>query len=72
MLSKYHPAPFPKELVYRLLKFYTYKNDIVLDMFGGSGTTALVSSKLNRHFIYIDNCKEYYEFAKNRLLNDKL
>ena len=67
-LSKYHPAPFPKELVYRLIKFYTYKNDIVLDMFGGSGTTALVSYENNRNFIYIDNCKKYLDFAKKRIL----
>ena len=66
-LSKNHPAPFPKELVYRLLKFYTYKHDVVLDMFGGSGTVALVSKEINRKFIYIDNCKEYLSFAKKRL-----
>ena len=66
-LSKNHPAPFPKELVYRLLKFYTYKNDVVLDMFGGSGTVALVAKQTQRNFIYIDNCKEYLEFAKQRV-----
>ena len=68
-LSKSHPAPFPKTLVYRLLKFYTYQNDLVLDMFGGSGTVALVSKENNRRFIYIDNCKEYLEFAKTRINN---
>lgn len=66
-LSKKHPAPFPKELVYRLLKFYTYKKDVVLDMFGGSGTTALMSNMLGRNFIYIDNCEEYLNFAKQRI-----
>ena len=66
-LGKNHPAPFPKELAYRLIKFYTYKNDVVLDMFGGSGTTALVSKENGRDFIYIDNSKEYLEFAKGRL-----
>ena len=72
-LSRNHPAPFPKELVYRLIKFYTYKHDIVLDMFGGSGTVGLVCYKNNRNFIYIDNCKEYMEFAKKRInLEQKL
>ena len=66
-LSKKHPAPFPEQLVYRLLKFYTYQNDLVLDMFGGSGTTAVVSKKLNRKYIYIDNSKEYLLFAKQRI-----
>lgn len=71
-LSKNHPAPFPRELVYRLLKFYTYRGDVVLDMFGGSGTTALVASQLKRNFIYIDNCKEYFEFARQRIAQQTL
>lgn len=66
-LSKNHPAPFPEELIYRLLKFYTYKEDIVLDMFGGSGTVATVAKKTGRGFIYIDHCKEYLNFAKKRM-----
>ena len=66
-LHKHHPAPFPEELVYRLLKFYTYRGDLVLDMFGGSGTTAFVSRRLKRHFIYIDNSEEYFNFAKRRI-----
>ena len=66
-LHKNHPAPFPEELVYRLIKFYTYKYDTVLDMFGGSGTVAVVCKKTQRNFIYIDNCKEYLEFAKSRM-----
>ena len=65
-LSKNHPAPFPEELVYRLIKFYTFKEDIVLDMFGGSGSVPYVCLKNNRNFIYIDNCKEYMNFAKKR------
>ena len=36
-----HPAPFPEELPYRLIQLYTFKNDIVLDPFCGSGTTCL-------------------------------
>lgn len=65
-LSKVHPAPFPQELVYRLIKFYTYKDDIILDMFGGSGTVPVVCLKTKRNFIYIDNYKPYLEFAKKR------
>ena len=67
-LSKNHPAPFPRELVYRLLKFYTFKNDVVLDMFGGSGTTSYVAHQLGRKSIYIDNHEEYFEFAKKRVM----
>ena len=65
-LKKRHPAPFPEELVYRLIKFYTYKNDVVLDTFGGSGTTPVVCVKTGRKFIYVDNNREYFEFAMKR------
>ncbi len=62
-----HPAPFPEDLIYRLIKFYSYKENIVLDMFGGTGTVAVVSYKTGRKFIHIDISKEYCETAKNRL-----
>jgi len=62
-----HPAPFPLELPRRLIKFYSYKNQIVLDPFGGSGTTALAANQLGRNFIYIDNSSEYCFLAKERL-----
>ncbi|MGQ9630439.1 MAG: DNA-methyltransferase [bacterium] len=62
-----HPAPFPEELPYRLIKFYSYKGNIVLDMFAGSGTTGLVAKKLGRNFILIDNSREYCKLAAERL-----
>jgi len=62
-----HPAPFPEDLIYRLIKFYSYKNNNVLDMFGGTGTVAVVSHKNGRKFTHIDISKEYCETAKNRL-----
>jgi site-specific DNA-methyltransferase (adenine-specific) len=62
-----HPAPFPEELPYRLIKFYSYKGNIVLDMFAGSGTTGLVAKKLERNFILIDNSLEYCELAAKRI-----
>lgn len=62
-----HPAPFPEELIYRLIKFYSYKGNVVLDMFGGTGTVAVVSHKNDRKFIHIDISKEYCKTAKDRL-----
>ena len=62
-----HPAPFPEELPYRLIKFYSYKGNIILDMFAGSGTTGLVARKLERNFILIDNSMEYCKLAAKRL-----
>ena len=62
-----HPAPFPEELIYRLIKFYTYRGNIVLDMFGGTGTVALVAHKTGRQYLHIDISEEYNEIAKQRL-----
>ncbi|TET47919.1 site-specific DNA-methyltransferase [candidate division TA06 bacterium] len=62
-----HPAPFPEELIYRLIKFYTYKGNLVLDMFGGTGTVALVAYKTGRDFVHIDISEEYCKIASHRL-----
>ncbi len=62
-----HPTPFPEELIYRLIKYYTYKRNIVLDMFGGTGTVAVVAAKTGRHFIHIDISEKYCEIAQHRL-----
>jgi len=62
-----HPAPFPEDLIYRLIKFYSYKGNTVLDMFGGTGTVAVVSHKTDRNFIHIDISKEYCNTAEERL-----
>ena len=62
-----HPTPFPEELIYRLIKFYTYKGNAVLDMFGGTGTVAVVAQKTERHFIHIDISSKYCNIAEQRL-----
>jgi site-specific DNA-methyltransferase (adenine-specific) len=62
-----HPAMFPEELPKRLMKLFTYKNDIVLDPFNGAGTTTLVAKKLRRRFIGIDLSKQYCTTALKRL-----
>ena len=63
-----HPAMFPEEMPRRLIKLFSYKNDIVLDPFNGAGTTTLVSWKLHRRFIGIDVSLQYCETALNRLV----
>lgn len=65
-----HPAPYPEELIERLLKIYSYKNDIVLDPFNGTGTTTYIANLLERQFIGIELSNKYCEIAINRL-NDK-
>ena len=62
-----HPAPFPIELPKRLIQLYTYKGDLVLDPFVGSGTTAVAASNLERHYVGFDTEPEYIEIAKQRL-----
>ena len=66
-----HPAPFPLELPRRLIKFYTYEENIVMDIFSGSGTVGVVCNQLNRKYILIDNCKEYCEIAEKRISNER-
>ncbi len=62
-----HPAMFPEELPRRIMKLFSYQNDIVLDPFNGAGTTALVARKLRRRFIGIDVSQQYCERALARL-----
>lgn len=62
-----HPAPFPLELPIRLIKLYSFPNDIVLDPFVGSGTTCLAAKILNRNWIGVDNNKDYIQIAEKRI-----
>lgn len=62
-----HPAPFPEELPQRLIKLYSYKNDVILDPFLGSGTTSLSAVKNNRCYIGFDTNKKYIELANKRV-----
>lgn len=62
-----HPAMFPEELVERVLKLFSFKNDIVLDPFNGAGTTTIVAKKNNRRYLGIDISKEYCETAEKRI-----
>lgn len=62
-----HPAPFPEELPLRLLQLYSFTNDIILDPFMGSGTTAVVALKNNRNFVGYEISAEYIKLAQKRL-----
>lgn len=67
-----HPAPYPEELIERLLKIYSYQNDIVLDPFNGTGTTTYIANQLNRQFIGIDLSREYCNIAVERIQKTSL
>lgn len=62
-----HPAAFPEELISRLIQYFTFRENTVLDMFGGTGTVAAVAKRLDRRFIHIDNSTDYCEAAELRL-----
>jgi site-specific DNA-methyltransferase (adenine-specific) len=62
-----HPAPFPEELPHRLIQLYTYKGEIVLDPFVGSGTTCLAAIKADRHYLGYDIKEEYLQIARERV-----
>ena len=62
-----HPAPFPEELPNRLIKLFSFTNDIVIDPFMGSGTTAIAAIKNNRNFIGYEINEEYINLANNRI-----
>ena len=62
-----HPAPFPEELPYRLIQLYTFKNDVILDPFCGSGTTCLAALKSGRSYIGYDIEEKYVELSNNRI-----
>jgi DNA modification methylase len=62
-----HPAPFPVELPYRLIQLYTFKNDIVLDPFMGSGSTAIAALKSERKYVGYDVDPEYIKTANKRI-----
>lgn len=62
-----HPAMFPEQLVERVLKLFSYKNDVVLDPFNGAGTTTVVAKRLHRRYLGIDISREYCDTALKRL-----
>lgn len=63
-----HPAPFPIELPYRLIQLYTFTDDIILDPFMGSGTTAIAALQSRRKYIGYENNPEYVRLAEERIL----
>jgi modification methylase len=63
-----HPAPFPIDLPYRLIQLYSFKTDIILDPFMGSGTTAIAALKDNRKYVGFEINKDYIKLANKRVL----
>lgn len=66
-----HPAPFPVELPERLIELYTYQDDLVLDPFMGSGSTALAAVRTGRHYLGFDTEDEYVAIAERRVSEER-
>ncbi len=66
-----HPAPFPIELASRLIELYTYQDDLVLDPFIGSGTTAVAAMQTERHFVGYDLDESYIKLAESRIEEER-
>lgn len=63
-----HPAIFPEALAEEQILSWSNPDDVILDPFGGSGTTAKMAKKNGRQFIHIDISDEYNEIARKRVL----
>ncbi|MGH9652629.1 MAG: DNA-methyltransferase [Bryobacteraceae bacterium] len=61
-----HPAPFPVELPRRFIELYTYKGDLVLDPFIGSGSTAVAAVRSGRAYVGYDVDDGYVKMARER------
>jgi DNA modification methylase len=65
-----HPAPFPVELPERLIRLYTYRGDVVLDPFLGSGSAAVAALRTGRRYVGYDTDPGYIALAKRRLAEE--
>jgi modification methylase len=66
--TKKHPAPYPFELAYRLIRMFSFTGDTVVDPFNGTGTTMLAAAKSDRNSIGVEIDPEYYTMAVERLM----
>ncbi len=64
-----HPTQKPLDLMIRFVRFFSKKNDIVLDPFMGSGTTAVACKLMGRRYVGFETNPEYIKIINDRLLN---
>ena len=65
--SKFHPAVYPVEIPYRLIRMNSFHGDIVLDPFMGGGSTGVAAKLCGRKYIGYEIHKEYIKEAKIRI-----
>lgn len=64
---KDHPAIFPEELVFWVLRFYSFIEDIVLDPFAGSGTVGKICQQNKRNYFLAEIDKDYFKTSRKQL-----
>ncbi|MEB3247953.1 MAG: site-specific DNA-methyltransferase [Merismopediaceae bacterium] len=64
-----HPAAFPKELAEKVIRYYSFKGDVVLDPFAGSGTVGEVAAALHRRFVLLEKNPQYLAMIQAKLQN---
>ncbi|HAU39144.1 MAG TPA: methyltransferase [Phycisphaerales bacterium] len=69
--TRQHPAPFPTELAYRLIRMFSFSGDTVLDPFSGTGTTTAAAMRCGRNSIGIEIEEKYVELTRRRLSEEK-
>lgn len=62
-----HSAPFPEDIPEMAIRYFSGTGDVILDCFGGSGTTAMVAKRLDRRFIHVDINEYYNGIARKRI-----
>ena len=67
--NKVHPAVFPQELAEKVISYYSFKNDVVLDPFGGTGTTMKAAIKLGRRFATFELEQKYIDLIKESVVD---
>jgi modification methylase len=65
--TRAHPAPYPEELAYRLVRMFSFAGDMVLDPFMGLGTTLVAAAKCERNSIGVEIDPSYFAKAKARI-----
>jgi site-specific DNA-methyltransferase (adenine-specific) len=64
-----HPAPYPKEIAYRLIRMFSFAGDLVLDPFLGTGTTIIAAIEAGRNSIGVEIDPTYLKFAQKQIEN---
>jgi len=67
--SAIHPAVFPIELAQRVVAYYSFEHDAVLDPFAGIGTTGRAAMSLRRRFVLIENEPKYIDYIREHIVD---